>query len=126
MLDRFYTRLLGLSALAAVLSLGACATPPADPAARAEFEADNDPIEPVNRAIFDFNLVVDGVIIKPAAQVYRGVLPQEARDGVHNALENLRSPIVFANDVLQGQTQRVIHLSPQPSRQDSLSACSRA
>ena len=106
MLDRFYTRLLGLSALAAVLSLGACATPPADPAARAEFEADNDPIEPVNRAIFDFNLVVDGVIIKPAAQVYRGVLPQEARDGVHNALENLRSPIVFANDVLQGQTQR--------------------
>src|SRR5665213_2222713 len=100
MLDRFYTRLLGLSALAAVLSLGACATPPEDPAARAEFEADNDPIEPVNRAIFDFNMVVDGTIIKPAALVYRGVLPQEARDGVQNALENLRSPIVFANDVL--------------------------
>ena len=106
MLDRFYTRLLGLSALTAVLSLGACATPPADPAARAEFEADNDPIEPVNRAIFDFNLVVDGTIIKPAALVYRGVLPEQARTGIHNALDNLRSPIIFANDVLQGETQR--------------------
>lgn len=105
MLDRFYSRLFGLAALGAVLALGACATAPQDPAARAEFEADNDPIEPINRAIFDFNLVVDGTIIKPAALVYRGVLPEQARTGVHNALDNLRSPIVFANDVLQGETQ---------------------
>jgi phospholipid-binding lipoprotein MlaA len=106
MLNRFVGRLIGLSAFAALIALGACATPPADPEARAEFEADNDPIEPVNRAIFDFNLVVDGAVIKPAAQVYRDVLPERARNGIHNALQNLRSPIVFANDVLQGETQR--------------------
>lgn len=106
MLERFVSRWMGLGAFAALIALSACATPPQDPAARAEFEADNDPIEPLNRAIFDFNLVVDGTIIKPAAQVYRGVLPEGARTGIHNALDNLRSPIVFANDVLQGETQR--------------------
>lgn len=106
MLDRFVGRLIGLGALAAVLTLGACATPPTDPDARAEFEADNDPLEPMNRAIFDFNLVVDGAVIKPTAEVYRDVLPQGVQDGIHNALQNLRSPIVFANDVLQGETQR--------------------
>lgn len=105
-MDQLCRRLLSLGAFAALLALGACATPPQDPEARADFEADNDPIEPFNRAIFDFNLVVDGAIIKPAAVAYRDVVPQPARDSVHNALENLRSPIVFANDVLQGETQR--------------------
>lgn len=105
-MDQLSRRLLGIGALAAVLVLGACATPPDDPEARAEFEADNDPIEPFNRAIFDFNLVVDDVLIRPAAIAYRDVLPQPARDGVHNALENLRAPIVLANDVLQAEPER--------------------
>jgi phospholipid-binding lipoprotein MlaA len=104
--DQFSRRLVGLGLFAAVLALGACATPPEDPQARAEFEADNDPIEPFNRAIFDFNIVVDDALIRPAAIAYRDVLPQPARDGVHNVLDNLRAPIVFANDVLQGETQR--------------------
>lgn len=105
-MDQLCRRLLGASALAAVLALGACATPPEDPQARAEFEADNDPIEPFNRAIFDFNLVVDDILIRPAAIAYRDVVPEPARDSVKNALENLRSPIVFANDVLQGEPER--------------------
>ena len=123
MLLAFVTSLeIGFAAFAALIALGGCATPPEDPAARAEFEADNDPIEPINRAIFDFNLVVDGTIIKPAALVYRGVLPEEARTGIHNALQNLRSPIVFANDVLQGETQRAaghafLRLIERPVRQ---------
>jgi phospholipid-binding lipoprotein MlaA len=104
--DQVCRRLLGIGALAAVLALGACATPPEDPQARAEFEAENDPIEPFNRAIFDFNIVVDDALIRPAAVAYRDVVPQGARDGVHNALDNLRSPIVFANDVLQGEPER--------------------
>jgi phospholipid-binding lipoprotein MlaA len=101
-----FRRLLGVGALAAVLAVGACATPPEDPQARAEFEADNDPIEPFNRAIFDFNLVVDDVLIRPAAVAYRNVVPRPARDSVRNALDNLRSPIVLANDVLQGEPER--------------------
>lgn len=106
MLERSYGRLIGLGALAALLVLGACATPPQDPEARAEFEAENDPIEPVNRAIFGFNEVVDGVLIKPAALIYRGVVPEPARNGVRHALDNLRSPIVLANDLLQGDLNR--------------------
>lgn len=40
-------------ALGLTLVIGGCATPPSDPAARVEFEATNDPLEPLNRRIFD-------------------------------------------------------------------------
>lgn len=67
-----------------------------------DIEDENDPLEGLNRGIFEFNRVVDGIIIKPAAQVYRGVLPQEAQDGIRNFLRNLRSPIILLNNLLQG------------------------
>jgi phospholipid-binding lipoprotein MlaA len=50
--------------------------------------------------------VVDGLFIKPAAQIYRGVLPQQAQDSVRSFLRNLRSPVILANDVLQGDMDR--------------------
>jgi phospholipid-binding lipoprotein MlaA len=67
-----------------------------------DIEQENDPLEGLHRGIFEFNRVVDGLIIKPAAQIYRGVLPQEAQDGVRNFLRNLRSPLILANNLLQG------------------------
>ncbi|MFV3075876.1 VacJ family lipoprotein [Niveispirillum fermenti] len=75
------------------------------PALQVEFEGAedvNDPLEPMNRAIFWFNEGVDMVLIKPAAQVYSAVLPTPAQKGVRNALRNLRSPLDFANQLLQG------------------------
>jgi phospholipid-binding lipoprotein MlaA len=89
-----------------VLSLAACATPPTDPAARAEFEATNDPLEPLNRRVFDFNLFLDRVLIKPVAEGYRDVLPDKARTAIRNFLTNLGEPVIFANDMLQGQFKR--------------------
>ncbi|MFN4283271.1 MAG: VacJ family lipoprotein [Alphaproteobacteria bacterium] len=74
----------------------------AQAAPAADMEDENDPLEGLNRGIFEFNRVVDGIIIKPAAQVYRGVLPQEAQDGIRNFLRNLRSPIILLNNLLQG------------------------
>jgi phospholipid-binding lipoprotein MlaA len=65
-------------------------------------EEEPDPLEPMNRAIFDFNDAADRFVIRPLAVAYRDVVPDPAQRGVHNALANLRSPIVFANDVLQG------------------------
>ncbi|MFM2041771.1 MAG: hypothetical protein RLY86_347 [Pseudomonadota bacterium] len=62
----------------------------------------NDPLEPVNRAIFWFNEALDVVLIKPAAQVYKAVLPDAAERGVTNVLQNLREPLNFANQGLQG------------------------
>jgi phospholipid-binding lipoprotein MlaA len=67
---------------------------------------ENDPLEPVNRAIFSFNRFLDGLLLKPFAIMYRGVTPQFFRTGVDNFLKNLRAPIVLVNDVLQGEFER--------------------
>jgi phospholipid-binding lipoprotein MlaA len=101
------SRLVAASILATgVFGLGACATPPTDPAARAEFEKTNDPFEPANREILDFNLFIDRVALKPVAQGYVAVLPEVVRTGIRHFLDNLGEPIVFANNLLQGQFDR--------------------
>lgn len=61
-----------------------------------------DPLEPVNRVIFDFNTAVDDVILEPVARGYAEVVPPPVQDGVTNFLRNLRTPVIFANEVLQG------------------------
>ncbi len=93
-----------LSAIALLTALSACATAPTDPAERAEFDAVNDPLEPMNRTIFEFNQIVDRFLLKPAAEVYRAVLPDFAQAIVHNVVQNANEPIVFMNSVLQGRT----------------------
>ena len=67
---------------------------------------ENDPIEPVNRAVFRFNYVLDGLILEPAARLYRIATPEFVREGVNNFLANLRTPVVLANDLLQGEFKR--------------------
>jgi phospholipid-binding lipoprotein MlaA len=66
----------------------------------------NDPFEPVNRVIFGFNEIVDFLVLRPVSHVYRRVVPQPLRTGVSNALHNFATPIIFANDVLQGRPER--------------------
>ncbi|HET8729360.1 MAG TPA: VacJ family lipoprotein [Alphaproteobacteria bacterium] len=92
----------GIIAAAVALSLGACAS--TRPEAAEGYGADtvNDPLEPVNRAVFKFNDAVDTVIIRPVATVYDEVVPSPVQQGVTNFLTNLRMPIVFANQLLQG------------------------
>jgi phospholipid-binding lipoprotein MlaA len=87
---------LALSAAALSLLLGACST------SNPESLAQRDPWEPTNRAVFDFDVKVDHAVARPIAKFYRSAVPAPAREGVHNALTNLNSPVVFANDVLQG------------------------
>jgi len=96
------TSLLCLMACAAFLPmlLAGCATRPTDPAQAAEFDRTNDPLEPMNRAIFDFNDKVYTNILFPVARGYNG-LPQPARTGVHNLIANLGEPVVFMNKSLQ-------------------------
>jgi phospholipid-binding lipoprotein MlaA len=67
---------------------------------------ENDPLEPTNRAIFDVNDALDKAVALPVAQAYVDVVPDFARNGVHNFLENLGSPVTFANDILQGEIDR--------------------
>ncbi len=96
-----------LSALIALL-LVACATPPPadDPDAVADFKQTNDPLEPTNRVFYAINNGIDTAILRPAAQAYRYVVPTPVRDGVHNVLGNLGTPVRLTNDILQGKPRR--------------------
>lgn len=88
-------RLAPLSIFLLGASLAACTT------TNPESLAQNDPLEPMNRASFEANLKVDKYFAKPIAEGYVAVVPEFARDGVHNFLTNLNEPITFANNVLQ-------------------------
>ncbi len=62
-----------------------------------------DPLEPVNRAIYQVNDTLDKVIMKPVATVYKTVLPQFVRTGVTNFFSNLYDVLTALNDLLQGK-----------------------
>src|SRR5689334_4985964 len=66
----------------------------------------NDPFEGSNRFFFDVNQVLDDVLLRPVAIAYRAVVPDFARDGVRNFMNNLNSPVIFANDLMQGEGDR--------------------
>lgn len=100
-----------LLVLAAVLlgsTLVGCATPPpaSDPEAVADFNETNDPLEPTNRVLYAFNNGLDTVILRPAAQAYRFVVPAPVRGGIHNVLSNLNTPVQLGNDMMEGQPRR--------------------
>lgn len=64
-----------------------------------------DPLEPMNRAIFSFNQVADGILLKPLAVLYRDVVHDTAKTGVNNFMENLFAPVTLGNNVLQGEPE---------------------
>ena len=61
-----------------------------------------DPLESVNRVIFNFNNVADKVILEPVAKGYKK-LPSPIQNGLGNFLNNLKMPLVIVNQLLQGQ-----------------------
>jgi len=65
-----------------------------------------DPLEPMNRVLFDFNTAMDKTILIPVAKTYQTITPRPARNGIRNFLGNLGSPIILANDLLQGEWKR--------------------
>ncbi len=97
-----------LAALSLAALAAGCATPPpaSDPEALAEFHQNNDPLEPLNRASYQVDLAIDTLVVRPAAEAYGIFVPEPVRDRVRNVLDNLRTPVIFANDVLQGQPRR--------------------
>lgn len=65
----------------------------------------DDPLESWNRQVFTMNMKFDHAVLRPVARAYVDVVPEPARQGVHNFLNNLDSPIVFANDLMQGEVK---------------------
>ena len=95
--------LIALFCLGGLGPLGCAAPPPPDdPEALESFRQTNDPFEPLNRVVFAVNIEADRYILKPVAYVYKETVPQPVQEGVGNFLQNLGSPVVFLNSVLQG------------------------
>jgi phospholipid-binding lipoprotein MlaA len=86
-------RAFALCTLVSMILLGGCAS----------VGNPRDPLEPVNRGIYQFNDAVDTMLLKPAAEVYRGVLPQFARTGVSNFFSNINDVLIALNNLLQGK-----------------------
>ena len=61
----------------------------------------NDPLEPMNRAIFEFNEVVDDNIFEPVAKTYKYITPDPVETGVSNFFSNIGEVSTIANDVFQ-------------------------
>lgn len=68
----------------------------------------NDPLEPVNRFIFGFNEIFLDYLLGPISQGYEFIVPALMREGIHNFLSNLSTPVILANDILQGEPQRAM------------------
>ncbi len=63
-----------------------------------------DPLERINRPLWDFNYdVLDKYLLRPATVGYMTVVPKPARKGLVNVVENLGEPASFLNGLLQGK-----------------------
>jgi phospholipid-binding lipoprotein MlaA len=66
-----------------------------------ELITNNDPLEGLNRMVFNFNKVLDDNILSPIARSYKENVPEIAQTGVSNFFSNLGEVKTFTNQVLQ-------------------------
>ena len=86
----------------------AVAAPQSAAADENEDDDDNDPIEPLNRFIFEFNEFFYKLLLKPATGIYTHLVPPPVRESISSILDNLNAPVVFLNDILQGEGERAL------------------
>ena len=60
-----------------------------------------DPWEPFNVAMFDFNYNFDKYFLKPVAQGYNYVIPDDIQQSIFNAFQNVRFVPRFLNNIFQ-------------------------
>ena len=72
----------------------------------AEETENKDPIEGVNRAVFNVNEGLDKYLLKPIARGYTAVMPDFAEKRVSNVFENLDEITNILNDLLQGKVKQ--------------------
>jgi len=88
----------GVPATLLLVSLGACASGQTNIGEGEIY----DPFESTNRAIHEFNIALDTLVVGPVADVYGSVVPEDVQTIVENAARNLGEPSSFVNHVLQG------------------------
>ncbi|WP_428087743.1 MlaA family lipoprotein [Candidatus Thioglobus sp.] len=62
---------------------------------------DVDPFEETNRAIYEFNEVVDDNLLEPVSRAYKNNVPKFAQNRVSDFFGNLRDISTLANQILQ-------------------------
>jgi len=67
--------------------------------------ANKDPLESFNRAIYKFNDVADGTVIKPISKGYKNIAPEFVIKGVNNFFNNIRDVVTVINELLQGKIE---------------------
>ena len=69
-------------------------------------DEEDDPLEPINRVVFEFNEIVDDNILEPVAKGYKYVTPDPVEKGISNFFSNLGEINTIANDLLQLKFQQ--------------------
>lgn len=62
-----------------------------------------DPLEPLNRGFFWFNDRLYFYLLKPAARVWRGLVPEKGRVALSRTVSNAYAPLRMVNCLLQGR-----------------------
>lgn len=62
-----------------------------------------DPLEPVNRLMFNVNDALFAWILEPCAITCKKTLPESVRLGILNFFQNLTTPVRYVNCLLQGK-----------------------
>lgn len=68
----------------------------------------DDPLEPFNRSVYNFNDGVDRAIIKPVATAYQDITPAPVRTGVTSFFGNISDVWSLVNNVLQAKPQAAV------------------
>ena len=68
-------------------------------------QSNKDPIEGFNRAVYKFNDVADGAIIKPISKGYKNIAPKFVVKGINNFFNNIRDVVTVINELLQGKIE---------------------
>jgi phospholipid-binding lipoprotein MlaA len=85
------------AAFAAALVAGCATGPTASP---------DDPLEPMNRALYGVHDAVDTAVVRPVAQAYVDVVPQPIRQAVSNVFNNIQDLFSGVNGILQGKLDK--------------------
>jgi phospholipid-binding lipoprotein MlaA len=64
-------------------------------------QKENDPLEVINRGVYNFNQKADEYVLEPVAKGYQYVTPEIVDEGITNFFSNLDDVVVFVNNVLQ-------------------------
>jgi phospholipid-binding lipoprotein MlaA len=79
------------------------APPPLEPPEATDDPNQYDPWERFNEKMFDFNIRLDRWVMRPAANVYRKIMPEPFQLMISNAFDNIKFVPRVVNSLLQGK-----------------------